>query len=534
MGTTPQDGHRTGRRAALTAAAVLALASPGTAAAGTTTGTVPGSSTAPAAPAAPAAASTTAAAEVTAARAGGADRYATAAVAATAVTHPGGAATAVLVTGEAFPDAVAAAALAGQADAALLLTPGDRPHEATARALDELGVRELLVLGSESAVSAQVVDAYAGGTRRVTRLGGADRYETAALTAREVARRGDVRELNGYRAAFLVSGEDFPDALAASAPAAAGAPAPVLLTRRGELPATTAQALRDLGVEHVWIVGGEGSVAAGVQTQLEGAGIGSLRLGGADRYGTAVELAREFVPTPLLDGSSATLARGDSFPDALVAGVTAAATGGPVLLAASADDLGPATREYLATPSGRVSVVRAVGGQGALTPGLLERAVQTVETGLSTPVLPAWELSPADPLAVPAGDVADFAVRALPGGPAVPFEVDVVLFECTAAGEADGAWTFTDADGDGLADGYASTDTGSAAIAVVNGQDVADADAVVSGALGGELTFRLASAAPDCAVPVVFDDTGSDDGWLAVDGAGRPLEPYAAGRAEWT
>ncbi|MCI2239972.1 cell wall-binding repeat-containing protein [Paenibacillus sp. TRM 82003] len=521
MGTTPQDGNRTGRRTALTAVTALALAAGGTVAAS-------------AASAAPATTGTTAgtvgaAAEVTPARAAGADRYATAAVAATEVTHPTGTGTAVIVTGEAFPDAVTAAPLAGQAGAALLLTPSDHPHEATARALDELGVQELIVLGAESAVSADVVAAYAEGTREVTRLGGADRYETAALVAREVARRGDVREFQGYPAAFLVSGEDFPDALATGAPAAAGTPVPVLLTRQGELPAASEQALRDLGTEHVWIVGGEDAVAPAVQDALTGARTGSARIAGADRWGTAVELAREFATTPVLDGGTVTLAHGGSHPDALVAGATAAATGGPVLLTVSADELGDAARGYLRAPSAPVEAVRAVGGEGVLSTALLDEAVSAAESGPTTPVPPTWSFTPGE-VAVPAGEVADVTASALPDGPALPFELDLVLFPCDAVREQDGAWTFTDDDGDGLADRDATTSTGSASIAVVNGQDVVDADAVTTGALHGVVTFRLASAAADCAVPVLFDDTGSDDGWLAVDAHGRPLEPYAAGR----
>ncbi|WP_337059355.1 cell wall-binding repeat-containing protein [Kineococcus sp. G2] len=517
MTTAPRHGDRTGRRTALSAVTALALAAGGATAAAAAPGTSTPTTT------------VRASAEVTPARAAGPDRYATAAVAATEVTHPAGTDTAVLVTGEGFADAVTAAPLAAQAGAALLLTPSDTPHEATARALDELGVRELIVLGAESAVAADVVAAYAGGTRQVTRLGGADRYGTAALVAAEIARRGDVRELQGYPAAFLVSGEDFPDALATGAPAAAGTPAPVLLTRSGELPAATAQALADLGTEHVWVVGGEESIAPAVQAELTGAGLGSARIAGADRFGTAVELAREFVTTPLLDGGTVTLARGGSFPDALVAGATAAATGGPVLLTPSAGDLGDATRGYLAAPSAPVEVVRAVGGEESLSSALLGEAVRVATTGPTTPVPPAWSLEPAE-VTAPAGGVADLTASALPDGPALPFELNLVLFPCEGAHEQDGTWTFTDADGDGLADDDASTSTGSAALAVVNGQDVADTGALITGALHEVVTFRLASAAPDCTVPVLFDDTGSADGWLAVDAHGRPLEPYAAAR----
>ncbi|MCI2239831.1 cell wall-binding repeat-containing protein [Kineococcus sp. TRM81007] len=507
-----EDRRSTTRRvAALTLATAVACA-------GTAAGTAAGAAAAPVAPA----------------RAGGVDRYATASIAMGQVAFPQGTGTAVVATGEDFPDALAAAGLAGQADAALLLTDPDEPLQTTGAALEDLGVRDVHVLGGEGAVSREVADAYGGPDREVVRLGGADRYETAALVAREVARLGPLAEVAGRPAAFLATGEDHADALAAAAPAAAGSAAtPVLLTRSDGLPEVTASALEDLGIGHVWLIGGDEAVDPTVQATLESRGIGSRRISGPDRWATAAAVARTFVDGGDLAGSTVTLARGDAFPDALVGGVTAAATDGPVLLTRSPDDLGAATRDYLAAPAAVVDVVRAMGGQEALTASALGEAESIAEAAGESTVPQSWLMSPQEPLTPPPGGVADFEVRPQPDGEALPLELHLALFDCRLTTATGPERSFTDADGDGHADGYATTEGGSAAIAVLNGRDVPDADALVVGPdVDGVLTFRLASPGADCAVPVVFDDTDRD-GWLDVDAHGQPRERYNVGLARW-
>lgn len=61
----------------------------------------------------------------------------------TKVAYQDGTSTAVVATGASFPDALAAAALAGKADAALLLTQPNTVPSETENALDELGAEKV-------------------------------------------------------------------------------------------------------------------------------------------------------------------------------------------------------------------------------------------------------------------------------------------------------------------------------------------------------------------------------------------------------
>ncbi|WP_150309098.1 cell wall-binding repeat-containing protein [Planctomonas psychrotolerans] len=192
-------------------------------------------------------------------RVAGVDRYGTAAAVAGAVFDDG-ADVAVLVSGENFADALAAAPLAWGYDAPILLTGSTTLPAATEAALEGLEVADVIVVGGSAAVSTDISNALES-DYQVSRIAGADRFETAAMVAAEAFP-------DGTDIAVLVSGEGFADALAAG-PLANGYYAPILLTRQGMLPEATATALADAEVADVLIVGGPAAVGFDVSNALE-------------------------------------------------------------------------------------------------------------------------------------------------------------------------------------------------------------------------------------------------------------------------
>ena len=158
------------------------------------------------------------------------------------------------------------------------------------------------------------------------RLVGADRYGTAAVTARAT--------FAASPNAVLTTGEKFPDALAGSYVAALGG-GPVLLTRAAGLPQSTIDAMQGLGTRTVVILGGTGAVSTAVEDEVRSRGIAVRRIAGSDRYETA-RLAAESggsarVGSP--DGKkTAILANGENYPDALSTGPLSFAGPLPLLL----------------------------------------------------------------------------------------------------------------------------------------------------------------------------------------------------------
>lgn len=93
---------------------------------------------------------------------------------------------------------------------------------------------------------------------------------------------------------------------------------------------------------------------------------GVTRLGGSDRYRTAQRVYEQ--RRDLLPGTTAVLARGDAFPDALSGTPLAAAVRGPLLTTGGAS-LSPAVTEAVTT--GGITRVYVVGGPGSLSDEML-------------------------------------------------------------------------------------------------------------------------------------------------------------------
>lgn len=166
----------------------------------------------------------------------------------------GGRRTALVATGEDFPDALAIGPLAHAARLPILLTRSSRVPAETLAALADLDIEQVVVVGGTSVVTAEaeaVLEQQVG--QPAIRLGGAGREETSALVADFATRFGDFSATE----VLLASGSSFADAVAAG-PLAGTLGAPVLLVEPSELPdpVTGFLLLNDALVERVTAVGG--------------------------------------------------------------------------------------------------------------------------------------------------------------------------------------------------------------------------------------------------------------------------------------
>ncbi|MEV7633097.1 cell wall-binding repeat-containing protein [Microbacterium sp. NPDC089318] len=254
----------------------------------------------------------------------GVDRFATAARVSLRAYQAQGAASAFITDGTTFPDALSAAAAAGRAGAPVLLTRPTSLREPSRQELLRLGADRAFIAGGPGAVSGDVQRQVAAiASDGVIRLAGSDRFATAAAVSTLWGSASTV---------YLASGLDFPDALAGAA-AAGSKDSPVLLTRGDSLPVETANALARLRPAKIVVLGGtgvitdavvaEGATATGVATSVE-------RLGGINRYMTAVAVSKATFPSPGVP--AVYIASGLSFPDALAGAAAAGHRGGPVLL----------------------------------------------------------------------------------------------------------------------------------------------------------------------------------------------------------
>lgn len=151
------------------------------------------------------------------------------------------------------------------------------------------------------------------------RIAGGDRYETAVAVSRYTY-GGTASTV------FLASGQNFADALSA-APVAAHR-GPLLLTPQGALPATVKAEIDRLSPSQVYVVGGPAAISDAVASAVGAPGRAVQRIMGADRFATSVALAH------IGRGacSTAYIATGRDFPDALAVGARAGTSNDPVFL----------------------------------------------------------------------------------------------------------------------------------------------------------------------------------------------------------
>jgi putative cell wall-binding protein len=295
----------------------------------------------------------------------GTDRYGTAlaasqlAFASNSTTH------AVVCSGEDWPDALGGSALAGALDAPVLLVGRDMLPDFVKDEIVRLGASQVTVLGGEGAVSPAVAAGLGSipGVA-VNRLGGADRYQTAALIASATidARRASGEEWDG--GVYLATGLEFADALGC-ATVAAHTGRPILLSRPETLTPVASAAIASFETSRAYVAGGLGALTTTVTAGLEETGVWDWeRFAGSDRYDTSFMLARHGEEEGLVWDDVA-IATGETFPDAL-AGAAMQAKRGSGLVLTPSTRLAPgadwAIRDHIEV----VDVVTVLGGEGAV------------------------------------------------------------------------------------------------------------------------------------------------------------------------
>ncbi|MFC4712899.1 cell wall-binding repeat-containing protein [Planococcus dechangensis] len=233
--------------------------------------------------------------------------------------------TVVLATSGDFPDALSGGPLAYQEDAPILLTrPEKLPHE-TKTEIERLKPKKAIVLGSQSAVSVEVEKELQRMGIEIERIGGKNRFDTAALIAQRLV----------SKEAVVAYGFNFPDVLSVSAYASKNG-IPILLTRTDKLPAETEAALASTTKTHV--IGSTGAVGQTVFNALPN----PVRYGGANRYDTGLQVNSKLK----MGTDKAFIATGLNFPDALAGSVLAAKNDAPILLV-QRDSIPSATAKQL-------------------------------------------------------------------------------------------------------------------------------------------------------------------------------------------
>jgi len=189
----------------------------------------------------------------------------------------------ILTRQDVLVDAMTAIPLSKKLDAPILMTESNSLPEAVLAEIKTLKAAHIYIIGGGGAVSPGIEDLLTGQGLTVTRLGGTDRYDTAAQIA---------QLLGPAPTAYLAYGYGEPDAIVGSVFAAEQG-YPVLLTTSASLPAETQNYLSKAGTKAIAILGGEGVVTPALEGTLAST-YSVTRLGGSDRYYTEQAVCENF------------------------------------------------------------------------------------------------------------------------------------------------------------------------------------------------------------------------------------------------
>lgn len=231
----------------------------------------------------------------------------------------------IISTGEGddkFADALAGAPIAKMYDAPMLLTNTDGINTEIVDEIKRLNAKSAIILGGASVVSADAEDQLRSMGLNVERLWGQDRYETAVKIAARL------RTKYSFNKAFLTTGYEFQYALMA-APFASGIP--ILFSQSTSLTGSTRQAIADLGIKEVEVIGNSGVISEGVVNEIKNMGINVTRIDGCFYEEVNIGIVKKYNTSP----SSMAVARIDLFADALSGASYALKKQAPIFLTAS-------------------------------------------------------------------------------------------------------------------------------------------------------------------------------------------------------
>ena len=186
----------------------------------------------------------------------------------------------------------------------------------------------------------------------VKRISGDSRYLTAIEVSKALYQGEEKAE-----AVVLVSGENTADALAAG-PLAIAKKAPILLASKDD---TLKEEIERLGVDTIYIVGGENSVAKEFETAFGEKEV--VRLAGANRIETSIEVAK------CLKAKNIILANAFNSVDALASSGLAKKENGAIILTGK-DKLDESIKAYMEeNKEGKIFVA---GGENSVAPEAIE------------------------------------------------------------------------------------------------------------------------------------------------------------------
>ena len=286
----------------------------------------------------------------------GSDRYSTAVE--LSKSNFTSAETIVISNGYAIPDGLTATPIASYYNAPLLLVAKSSIPTSTQNEIKRLATKNVIIVGGTGVVDKNVETQLKNlGVTKITRLGGANRYETALQVAKYI-------DTNLYDVENIVIANGLGEADALSiAPISGRDKMPIILVQSNNIPSNINSWLKSESLNNAYIIGGTTAVSNNVLNSINSItkqNISGNRLGGANRYETNAKIIERFYGNVL---NNLYVTEGLELVDALSSGPVAALNKSPVVI--SGKELTSGQKSVLKSKT--TSKIIQVGGQVSKT-----------------------------------------------------------------------------------------------------------------------------------------------------------------------
>lgn len=285
----------------------------------------------------------------------------------------------ILTSGKDYPDALAAASLAGAYEAPVLITDTDELSDYAVVQIARLGATKVIIVGGKNSVSEAVeedlTEVLEIAESDIYRIEGGNRQETSTKVLEVMSGEESIQ----FDTVIVASGAKFADSLSVGSYAYLKT-APIVLTdNEGNLSEDSIAAIKaNANVKNIVIVGGKSSVSEDTQKALE-ADYSVTRLGGADRYETSNIIAT-WALSKGLSAHSVFVADGRNFPDALT-GAALAGEVGSILVLAAPEGGSAAIDGVIASNADDIKSLVFLGGENSVPQNVKDAAIKAAGLG---------------------------------------------------------------------------------------------------------------------------------------------------------
>lgn len=262
---------------------------------------------------------------------------------------------AIIAFGENYPDALSSAPLAKKYNAPILLTTSSNLPSATKQTLIDLEVKNVFIIGGTGVIFASVESELQTMGIKTTRIFGNDKYDTAIKVAQQTTTTPST--------IFVVTGEDYPDALSVASIASIKQ-IPIILVPNDSIPDSVKNYFSSINVSKTYVIGYSDIISDNVFKQFPNA----ERILGADKY------ARNIAVNQLFKGDfkseNICVATGEGFADALTSTAYCAKISEPIILINY--DSPTNTKGYYQQRLSNASNVYVFGGTGIIPDSVMQ------------------------------------------------------------------------------------------------------------------------------------------------------------------